>query len=77
MPDLNLLVGETPSKRSKIEKETNFNVLANFVILVGMCLACAIADGVRMGKTNTSAQLYEQDAETSDSIVVNAIITFG
>ena len=34
--------GETPSKRSKIEKETNFNVVMNFVILILLCLITAI-----------------------------------
>lgn len=29
--------GETPSKRSKIEVETNFNVIMNFIILMGLC----------------------------------------
>jgi phospholipid-translocating ATPase len=34
--------GDTPSKRSKIEKETNFNVAMNFVLLMVLCLVTAL-----------------------------------
>ncbi|EMD32367.1 hypothetical protein CERSUDRAFT_118732 [Gelatoporia subvermispora B] len=68
--------GETPSKRSKIERETNFNVVVNFVILIGMCTISAIANGLFEGKAGTSADFFEIDAETSSSNVLNAIITF-
>jgi phospholipid-translocating ATPase len=34
--------GETPSKRSKIEKETNFNVAMNFALLMVLCLVVAL-----------------------------------
>jgi phospholipid-translocating ATPase len=68
--------GSTPSKRSKIERETNFNVVMNFVVLIGMCLASAIASGVIGGQSDTSADFFEVDSEPSDSNVVNAIVTF-
>jgi magnesium-transporting ATPase (P-type) len=48
--------GETPSKRSKIEKETNFNVIVNFSFFTIMCLIAAIFNGVENSKTDTSAQ---------------------
>ncbi|KAK4701642.1 phospholipid-translocating ATPase, partial [Phenoliferia sp. Uapishka_3] len=69
--------GETPSKRSKIEKETNFNVLVNFGVLMVLCISCAIADGVYEGSTGTSADLYEPGADVSSSAVVDALVTFG
>lgn len=90
--------GETPSKRSKIEKETNFNVIVNFIILMvsfefsfagfhradsvptslqGLCIACAIADGVWAGKSNTSAVFYEPGAQPSSSAILDALVTFG
>lgn len=69
--------GETPSKRSKIEKETNFNVLMNFIILMAMCTICAVVGGLQLNQTNTSRNYYEQGAEVSDSNVVNALIIFG
>ncbi|OCH91758.1 phospholipid-transporting ATPase 1 [Obba rivulosa] len=68
--------GDTPSKRSKIEKETNFNVIVNFTILIGMCTVSAIANGLFDGKGGTSAQFFEIDAEPSNSNVLNAIVTF-
>lgn len=69
--------GETPSKRSKIEKETNFNVIANFIILIGICSACAIANGLFLAETNTSAHFFERDVAPSSSHVLSAIVTFG
>lgn len=69
--------GETPSKRSKIEKETNFNVLVNFAILMILCTACAVADGVYSSTNGTSADLYEQGADVSSYAVIDALVTFG
>ncbi|BGP51086.1 phospholipid transporting ATPase [Rhodotorula kratochvilovae] len=69
--------GETPSKRSKIEKETNFNVLANFAVLIALCVGCAIGAGVYDGMSGRSAQYYEPGAEYSSSAVVVGFITFG
>lgn len=68
--------GETPSKRSKIEKESNYYVLANFVILVVVCLVCAIADGVYYSRSGTSSDAYEPGVELSGSPVVDAVVTF-
>jgi phospholipid-translocating ATPase len=68
--------GETPSKRSKIEKETNFNVVMNFIVLILMCTVTAIASGMDDAKSDTSRRVYEVDSEASDSHVVNAIVTF-
>ncbi|KAH8088928.1 phospholipid-transporting ATPase 1 [Cristinia sonorae] len=68
--------GETPSKRSKIEKETNFNVMVNFVVLLCMCIISAIANGVLDSLQDTSAQFFEDGADPSDSSVINAIVTF-
>jgi len=34
--------GDTPSKRSKIEQETNFNVAMNFALLMILCLIVAL-----------------------------------
>ncbi|KAH9913676.1 phospholipid-transporting ATPase 1 [Epithele typhae] len=68
--------GDTPSKRSKIEKETNFNVIVNFLLLVIMCLSSAILNGYFDSKSDTSADFFEQGAEASHSNVLNAAITF-
>ena len=68
--------GDTPSKRSKIEKETNFNVIVNFGLLSIMCLVSAIFSGLEDARTGTSAEFYEIGADPTTSHVINAIITF-
>ncbi|WVQ83216.1 hypothetical protein IAT38_005355 [Cryptococcus sp. DSM 104549] len=68
--------GETPSKRSKIEKETNFNVVMNFVILIVLCLVTAILHGWYRSLSGTSADLYEPGAEASDNIYLDSVIIF-
>ncbi|KAI5475468.1 phospholipid-translocating ATPase [Pseudohyphozyma bogoriensis] len=69
--------GETPSKRSKIEKETNFNVLVNFGILASLCIASAIADGIYTNMDARSADYYEAGNEYTVSPLVDAFVTFG
>ncbi|RDB16619.1 Phospholipid-transporting ATPase DNF1 [Hypsizygus marmoreus] len=68
--------GDTPSKRSKIEKETNFNVIVNFGILTLMCLVAAIFSGLEDSKTGTSASFFENGSDPTSSYIVNAIVTF-
>lgn len=68
--------GSTPSKRSKIERETNFNVVMNFIVLILMCLATGIANGVMDSKSDPSAHFFEQGSDPSSSSAVNAIVTF-
>ncbi|KAF5370921.1 hypothetical protein D9615_009819 [Tricholomella constricta] len=68
--------GDTPSKRSKIEKETNFNVLVNFVVLTMMCTIAAIFSGLEDARTGTSATLFEEGSDPTSSYIINAIITF-
>lgn len=68
--------GETPSKRSRIERETNFNVIVNFVFLGVMCIIAAIGSGWWDAQHNTSAKVFEQGVDPTRSFVVNAIVTF-
>lgn len=68
--------GETPSKRSKIEKETNFNVIVNFGLLILMCLLSAIGSGAWDAQQDTSAKMFEAGVDPTRSFVVNAIVTF-
>jgi phospholipid-translocating ATPase len=68
--------GDTPSKRSKIEKETNFNVIMNFLILLAMCISTAIVSGYFETLTNTSADFYEIHSQPTSSVVLNSLITF-
>ncbi|KAK0531607.1 phospholipid transporting ATPase [Tilletia horrida] len=69
--------GETPSKRSKIEQETNFNVLMNFFILLFMCTACAVIGGIALQSDDNSRAFFERGIEVSSSNIVNALVIFG
>lgn len=69
--------GDTPSKRSKIEKETNVNVAVNFVFLLLMCSACAIVGGLLLNSNDNSRNFYEVGAQDSSSNIVNGLIIFG
>ncbi len=51
--------GITPSKRARIARELNFNVILNFFILFIMCLIAAIANGVAWGKQDASLYWFE------------------
>ncbi|KAH7175458.1 hypothetical protein EDB81DRAFT_635374 [Dactylonectria macrodidyma] len=51
--------GITPSKRPRIAREMNFNVICNFGILLVMCLLAAIVNGVAWGKTDASLGFFE------------------
>ncbi|KAJ4298564.1 phospholipid transporting ATPase [Collariella sp. IMI 366227] len=54
--------GITPSKRPRIARELNFNVICNFGILIVMCLIAAIANGVAWAKTDASSSWFEYGA---------------
>lgn len=51
--------GITPSKRARIAREMNFNVICNFGILLIMCLLAAIVNGVAWAKTDASLHFFE------------------
>ncbi|KAJ8100442.1 hypothetical protein POJ06DRAFT_196550 [Lipomyces tetrasporus] len=54
-----LNAGETPSKRSRITREQNINVLYNFVLLFSLCFVSGIIEGVSWSKTDNSIQWFE------------------
>jgi len=51
--------GITPSKRSRIARELNWNVIYNFIILLIMCLVSGIVQGVTWGQGNNSLDYFE------------------
>jgi phospholipid-translocating ATPase len=51
--------GITPTKRARIARELNFNVICNFVILFVMCLVAALVNGVFWAKTDASLHYFE------------------
>lgn len=54
--------GATPSKRARIARELNFNVLLNFGILFVICLLSAIVNGVSWGKSDASIAWFDYGA---------------
>ncbi|KAG0021960.1 hypothetical protein BGZ80_001337 [Entomortierella chlamydospora] len=58
--------GETPSKRSRIEKDLNFHVVMNFIILFVLSLGSAIGNGIIFAnKDNNSATYFEFGSDAS------------
>ncbi|KAJ2902423.1 P-type ATPase-like protein [Zalerion maritima] len=51
--------GITPSKRSRIAREMNWNVIYNFIILMAMCLVSAIVSGVAWASTEDSLYFFD------------------
>lgn len=68
--------GITPSKQSKIAKETNFNVIVNFAFLFVICTLSAVIYGVLDGESNTSVKIYEPGVDPTSSTILNALVTF-
>ncbi|TGZ83219.1 phospholipid-translocating P-type ATPase [Ascodesmis nigricans] len=67
--------GITPSKRSRITRELNWNVIVNFMILLGMCLISGIVQGVIWSKGNESLNFFEFGS-IGGSPPVDGIVTF-
>ncbi|CAE6450639.1 unnamed protein product [Rhizoctonia solani] len=70
--------GATPSKRSKIEKQTNFNVVMNFIVLLAMSIVSAVASGINSAQTDSSGWVYELSLGSgAGSAALNGLVTFG
>ncbi|KAF3203909.1 hypothetical protein TWF191_002515 [Orbilia oligospora] len=67
--------GVTPTKRSRIQRELNINVLLNFIILFIMCLLSGIVQGVFSGKKDASQSFFEYGS-IGGSPGVDGLITF-
>ena len=67
--------GITPSKRSRIARELNWNVIYNFVILLMMCFISGIVEGVTWGKANNSIVFFEFGS-IGGTPALNGFITF-
>jgi phospholipid-translocating ATPase len=51
--------GVTPSKRARISKELNWNVIYNFIVLFALCLISGIVLGVTWARSDTSHSIFE------------------
>ncbi|RPA81799.1 phospholipid-translocating P-type ATPase [Ascobolus immersus RN42] len=67
--------GITPSKRSRITQQLNWNVIINFVLLLVMCLVSGIAQGITWARGNESLDFFEFGS-IGGSPAVDGIITF-
>ncbi|KAK3825379.1 MAG: hypothetical protein J3Q66DRAFT_278169 [Benniella sp.] len=67
--------GETPSKRSRIEKTMNIQVALNFGILLLLCIVCAIGSTIndRRWRDTTAAQLW---VASTRGVVIEGVVTF-
>ena len=70
-----LNAGFTPSKRSRISRNLNWNVIYNFVILFFMCLVAGIVQGVTWSRSDNSSDFFEFGAIAS-SPPLDGFITF-
>ncbi|KAF1993342.1 phospholipid-translocating P-type ATPase [Amniculicola lignicola CBS 123094] len=68
--------GITPSKRAKITKDLNWNVVYNFIILFGMCLVSGIVLGVFWAKPDTSHSRFEFGSYGGDVPATDGVIAF-
>ncbi|KAJ1821527.1 phospholipid transporting ATPase [Coemansia sp. RSA 2671] len=57
--------GETPSKRSRIERMMNYQVMSQFCLLFGLCMLSAVLGGVYYGRPNTFQDLFIVKYQTS------------
>lgn len=72
-----LNMGESPSKRSKIEKQMNPQVLMNFLILAVMCVVCAITHYLYIAAfKNEGAQFWSgEDPNDTEQPILAALKT--
>ncbi|WWC87350.1 uncharacterized protein L201_002239 [Kwoniella dendrophila CBS 6074] len=69
--------GKTPSKRSKVERQMNPQVLLNLLILALIAMVCAIVDHINEVRWNREQSYWMLYADSSgDNPNVNGIITF-
>ncbi|KAG9321717.1 hypothetical protein KVV02_006631 [Mortierella alpina] len=67
--------GETPSKRSRIEKTMNIQVALNFGILLLLCVVCAVGSSIYDSKWRGTAaeQLWNMSTR---GVVLEGVVTF-
>ncbi|WVQ83909.1 hypothetical protein IAT38_006053 [Cryptococcus sp. DSM 104549] len=78
-PDTKIIqnAGATPSKRSKVERQMNPQVLINLVILAVIAVVCAIVDYFNERDWNTEQAYWMLYADTSgDNPRINGLVTF-
>ena len=67
--------GITPSKRSRIARDLNWDVIYNFIILFFMCLVSGIVEGVTWAQGNNSINYFEYGS-IGGTPALDGLITF-
>ncbi|KAK7205307.1 aminophospholipid-translocating P4-type ATPase [Myxozyma melibiosi] len=67
--------GETPSKRSRLTRELNWNVLFNFLLLFVICFVSGVIEGVRWSKDSNTIEWFEFGS-IGGSAAVDGLVTF-
>ncbi|MCJ1436635.1 hypothetical protein MMC27_006015 [Xylographa pallens] len=67
--------GVSTRKRSRITRELNWNVVYNFMILLGMCIVSGVVNGVTFGEGNHSFVFFEYGS-IGKTPALNGFITF-
>ncbi|TQN73053.1 Phospholipid-transporting ATPase DNF1 [Colletotrichum shisoi] len=67
--------GITPSKRARIAREMNYNVIYNFGLLFVLCILSAIINGVAWAKTDASLHFFDFGS-IGDTAPMSGFITF-
>ncbi|KAF9181025.1 hypothetical protein BGZ50_005755 [Haplosporangium sp. Z 11] len=67
--------GETPSKRSRIEKTMNIQVALNFAILIVLCIVCAVGSTIydRKWRGTGAEELWNMSTR---GVVIEGVVTF-
>jgi phospholipid-translocating ATPase len=68
--------GNTPSKRSRIDRQLNPLVFLNFMLLAAMCLICGLTAAVYTGAFLWENAPFSSEGYYSDTPVSSAFITF-
>lgn len=68
--------GITPSKRARLAKDLNWNVIYNFIILFLMCLVMGIVNGNAWATSNKSLNYFDFQPSGNTTPPVTGIVTF-
>jgi phospholipid-translocating ATPase len=68
--------GITPSKRSRIARELNWNVIYNFAILLVMCIVSGLVEGLAWAKQGSSMRFFEFGSIGNGKPALDGFITF-
>ncbi|KAK9463159.1 uncharacterized protein V1516DRAFT_684533 [Lipomyces oligophaga] len=70
-----LNAGETPSKRSRITRELNWNVILNFALLFIICFISGVVEGIMWGKNDNTIEWFEFGS-IGGTPAVDGLVTF-